>query len=126
MTPEEGCICVPDGIQVDKNGPILYNILYHANAIITGPPSSPYPYVFFRDNFPPCFVVSDDTWYPFVLYGLFLREGNAFWKYAHVLGWNGSYLVVHVVCRVRKSAVVVLEVLLRCAERHDEYRMDKM
>jgi len=77
--------------------------------------SSPSPYAFFRDNFFPSFVVLNDTWYSLVLYGLLLREGNAFWKYARGSGWNGSYLVVHVVCRVCKSAVAVLEVLLRCA-----------
>ena len=46
-----------DGIEVDKNGRIVYNIPYRANAIIRSPPPSPYPYAFFRDNFAPCFVV---------------------------------------------------------------------
>ena len=95
----------------------MYNNGYHSNAMMALRPPNPTLMILFRDNFSPCFVVSDDTRYPFVLYGLFLREGNAFLRNAHVLGWNGSYLVVRVVCGVRKSAVVVLEVLLRCAGR---------
>ena len=54
-----------DGIQVDKNGPILYNIPYQANAIITGPTPSPYSYDMFRDNFSPSFAalgaIRDDS-----------------------------------------------------------------
>ena len=64
-----------DGIQVDKVRQIVYNIPQQADAMITGPISSPTSYGFFRDNFFPSFVALGAIRDVSLLYGVGRDEG---------------------------------------------------
>ena len=60
-----------DGIQVDKNGRIGYNIAYQADQML-----------FVGDNFPPSFAALGAIGDHSLLYRCIWRRGNAFVEYA--------------------------------------------
>ena len=64
-----------DGIQMDKNGGIVYNIDWQADAMTRSPPPSPTSYGFFRDNFFPSFVVLSAIGDVSLLYGVGRNQG---------------------------------------------------